>query len=173
VLADRKILQLIINDDASTEVERTEAKRVLGEMTAKTPPSPRRGRNSSVPQTQEDIDNDIESSFRHDSQLTTQDRIEIVRGLEPSTQAVLAAFGSSVLWLFENNLAEIALLIDLHGKTQSDFVRAKAIKTIQWIADYSTVPAAKLQAQEFLHQLTDAKLPTATNEAGPPHRAGR
>lgn len=40
MLANRKLLQLIINDDASTEVERTEAKRALGELTAEqsTPP---------------------------------------------------------------------------------------------------------------------------------------
>jgi hypothetical protein len=40
VLADRKILQLIIDDDASTDVERTEAKKALGELTAAQSPSP-------------------------------------------------------------------------------------------------------------------------------------
>jgi hypothetical protein len=153
MLANRKILQLIVNDPASTEIERTEAKRALGELTTdQSPPAPRRGCNASVPQTQEDIDNDIESSFRHDSQLTTQDRIEVERAFEPSTQAILAAFGSSLLWLFQNNAEELRILIELHGETQSDFVRAKTIKTIQWIADYSTVAAAKLQAHAFIRE---------------------
>jgi hypothetical protein len=66
MLANRKILQLIINDDASTEVERAEAKRALAEMTvAQSPPSPRRrGRNSNTPQSQEDTDSDVENWYR-------------------------------------------------------------------------------------------------------------
>jgi hypothetical protein len=154
MLANRKILRVIIDDPASTDVERTEAKRALAELTTaqSTPPSPRRGRNANTPQSQEDIDNDIESSFRYDSQLTAQDRIEIERGFDAPTQAILAAFGSSVLWLFGNNLAEIQLLIDLHGRTRSDIVRKKAVETIKWIADYSPTEA-KIKAQQFLDQL--------------------
>jgi hypothetical protein len=148
----KDLLQQIADDERRPVNEREAARRELAAPVAQsTPPSlRRRGRNSSVPQTQEDIDNDIESSFRYDSQLTTQDKIDIQRGYEPSTQAILAAFGSSVLWLFGNNLAEIALLIDLHGKTQSDFVREKTIKTIRWIADYSPIEMATIQAQQFL-----------------------
>jgi hypothetical protein len=144
----KTILQAIADDVRRVPHERAAARRELAGPVAQSPPSPRRrGRNANTPQSQEDIDSDLESSFRYDSQLTTQDRIEIERGFEPSTQAILAAFGSSLLWLFQNNAEELRILIDLHGKTQSDFVRAKTIKTIRWIADYSDVPAAKLQAQ--------------------------
>src|SRR5580692_7008180 len=84
MLANRKILQLIINDDASTEVERAEAKRALAEMTvAQSPPSPRRrGRNANTPQSQEDKDSDVENWYRRDlrdSGLTCSDRQEISR----------------------------------------------------------------------------------------------
>jgi hypothetical protein len=102
----------------------------------------RRGRNANAPITQQDQDADIENSFRYDANLTTQDRIEIDRSLDESTRSILAAFGSSILWLFGNNTAEIQLLIDLHRKTQSDFVRAKTNTTIQWIADYSPIESA-------------------------------
>jgi hypothetical protein len=151
----RQMLQAIADDERRPVNEREAARRELAAPVAQSPsPSPhRRGRNSSVPQTQEDIDNDIESSFRYDNQLTTQDRIDIERGFDAPTQAILAAFGSSLLWLFQNNAEELRILIDLHSKTQSSFVRAKTINTIRWIADYSTVPSAKLQAQEFIHHL--------------------
>jgi hypothetical protein len=148
----KDLLQQIADDERRPVNEREAARRELAAPVAQSPPSsPRRGRNANTPQSQDDQDGDIESSFRYDSQLTTQDRIEAERGFDPPTQAILAAFGSSVLWLFQNNLAEITLLINLHGRTQSDFVREKTIKTIRWITDYSTVPSAKLQAQEFLH----------------------
>jgi hypothetical protein len=149
----RKILQHVIDDPASTEVERAEATRELNATAPSTPPSSRRGRNANVPMAQQDQDADIENSFRYDAQLTTQDRIEIDRSLDQSTRSILAAFGSSILWLFANNAAEIQLLIDLHGKTHSDFVRAKTIQTIRWIADYSPIESAKTAAQQFLNQL--------------------
>jgi hypothetical protein len=156
MLADPKILRIIINDPGSTEVERAEAKRVLGESTDPSPPSQRRrSRNANVPMTQADQDADLNSAltFRSNDGLTSSDRIEITAGMDDSTRAILAAYGSSILWLFQNNAAEIQTLIDLHARTQSDFVREKTIKTIRWIADYSPIEAAKTQAKEFLDQL--------------------
>jgi hypothetical protein len=157
VLADRKILQLIINDDASTEVERTEAKRVLGEMTAdqSTPLSPRRrGRNSNVPMSQEDLDSDIENWYRRDlldSSLTSSDRHEIFQAFDPATRTLLDAFGNRLLWLF--NDGDLQVLIDAYRKTNSAFVKEKIISTITNIAAYSPIEAAKTQAQQFLDQL--------------------
>jgi hypothetical protein len=149
--SSRQILQAIADDERRPANEREAARRELAGPVAQSPPSPRRrGRNANAPQTQEDIDNDIESSFRYDNQLTTQDKIDIQRGYEPSTQAILAAFGSSLLWLFQNNAEELRILIDLHSKTQSSFVRAKTINTIRWIADYSPNEVAKIRAQQFL-----------------------
>jgi hypothetical protein len=149
----KDLLQQIADDERRPVNEREAARRELAAPVAQSPsPSPRRGRTSSVPQTQQDIDNDIECSLRYDRQLTIQDRIEVERGFEPSTQAILAAFGSSVLWLFGNNLVEIQLLIDLHGRTRSAIVRKKAVETIKWIADYSPTEA-KIQAQQFLDQI--------------------
>ena len=155
----RTILQAIADDVRRAPHEREAARRELAGPIAQSPAaSPRRhGRNSNVPQTQADIDADIESSFRYDNQLTTQDKIEIEREFDAPTQAILAAFGSSLLWLFQNNAEELRILIDLHGKTQSDFVGEKTIKTIRWIADFSPNEAAKAQATQFLHQLDQEK----------------
>jgi hypothetical protein len=153
VLADRKILQLIINDDASTDVERTEAKRALGELTvASPPPAPRRGRNANVPQTQEDIDSDVENWYRRDlsdSGLTCSDRQEIFQTFDPSTQRLLDAFSNRLLGLFD--AADPQVLIDAYRKTNSAFVKDKVIETIPHIATYS--PIDKTQAQQFVDQL--------------------
>jgi hypothetical protein len=156
-----KILRHVIDDPASTEVERAEATRELNATDQSAPSSPRRGgRNANVPMSQQDQDSDIENSFRYAANLTTQDRIEIVRSLDESTRAILAAFGSSILWLFADNAAEIQLLIDLHGRTHSDFVRAKTIQTIRWIADYSPIESAKTAARQFLNQLDSTERTT-------------
>jgi hypothetical protein len=155
----RQMLQAIADDERRPANEREAARRELAGPVAQSPPSsPRRRRNSNVPQTQADIDADIESSFRYDSQLTAQDRIEIERGFDTPTQAILAAFGSSLLWLFQNNAEELRILIALHSKTQSSFVRAKTINTIRWIADYSLNEVAKIQAQRFLNQIDQGEL---------------
>jgi hypothetical protein len=149
----RELLQQIADDERRPAHERDAARRATA--TADQPTrSPRgHGRDANAPMTQADQDADIENSLRYDHQLTTQDRIEIERGLDPPTQAILAAFGSSLLWLFGSNSAEIQLLIDLHRRTHSDIVRKKASETIRWIADYSPIDSAKIEAQQFLTQL--------------------
>jgi hypothetical protein len=156
----RKIrLQQIIDDPASTDQERSEATCALCELNSDQPaPSlpGRHGRNANVPQTQADQDVDIESWYQRvllDSNLTSSDRRDIFQGCDSSTQAIVEAFTNHLLWLFGNNDAEIHLLIDLHRRTQSDFVRSRVISTIRDIATYSTVPAAREQASEFLNQL--------------------
>jgi hypothetical protein len=149
-----KILQQIVNDATSTSVERTEARLALAELNGdSSKPSRRYGRNSNVPQSQADIDCDIETHFRnlYDDRLDAQAQIEM--DLSESTRAILDAFGSSLLWLFGNNAAETHILIDLHGKTQSDFVREKTLSTIRWIAGHSTIDDARQNATEFLNQL--------------------
>src|SRR5580693_1330902 len=148
----RKLLQAIIDDPASTEIERTEAKRALGEMTvASTPPSPRRGRNSNVPQTQEDKDSDVENWYRRDLRdngLTGSDRHEIFQGFDISTQRLLDVFTYRLLGLF--NAADPQVLIDAYRQTKSEFVKAKVIETIQHIAAYSTIQGSRDQASQFL-----------------------
>jgi hypothetical protein len=154
MLADPKILRLIIADPGSTDVERSEAQRVLGADPSK-PSSRRRGRHSNVPQTQADQDQDITTAITFRPTDTASDRIEIEAGMDESTRAILAAFGSALLWLFDNNAAEIQLLIDLHGRTQSDLVRLKTLQTIRWIAHYSPNEAAKNHAQQFIQDQPD------------------
>jgi hypothetical protein len=154
MLVNRKILQLIVNDPASTEVERTEARRALSELTTdqSTPQSPRRGRNSHVAQTQEDKDSDVENWYRRDlldSSLTCSDRRDIFQGFDESTQRLLDAFSNRLLGLFA--AADPQVLIDAYRKTKSEFVKAKVIETIRHIAAYS--PIDKTQAQQFIDQL--------------------
>ena len=149
----RKILQLIIDDPGSTDQERSEAKRALAELTTdQSPPaSPhRRGRN--VPQTQEDIDSDVELWYRRDlrdSSLTSSDRREIFQGYDLSTQKLLDVFSNRLLGLF--NTTDPQVLIDAYRTTKSAFVKAKVIETIRHIATYS--PLDKTQAQQFLDQI--------------------
>lgn len=148
---DKKlILQQIADDVRRPDNEREAARR---ELLPPAQASPRRGRNSNTPQTQQDQDADIENSFRCNDRLTTRDRIEIERSLDESTQQILRALGNRILWLFSDNLSEVELMISLHRRTQSDFVRGKALEAIQHIASYSTIQAAKSQAQEFLCEL--------------------
>jgi hypothetical protein len=165
----KEMLQQIADDERRPTRERDAARRELETAAQPAPTSPRRhGRSSNVPITQADQDSDIERDYRllHDGQLTTQDQIDFRRGLDESTQAILGSFASPVLDLFANNDAEIVLLIDLHGRTQSHFVRAKAMQTIGWIADYSPIESAKMKAQEFLTQL-DRKEQNEQPPAGP------
>jgi hypothetical protein len=152
MLADPKILRLIIADPGSTDVERSEAQRVLGESADPSKPT-RRGRNSGIPMSQQDQDADLITALTFRPSDTSSDRIEIEAGMDESTRAILGAFGSALLWLFDDNPAEIQTLIDLHGRTHSNFVRAKATETIRWIADYSPIEAAKTQAREFIQKL--------------------
>jgi hypothetical protein len=154
----QQLLQQIANDERRPTQEREAARRELGTSYSKPHPY-RRGRNANVPPTQVDIDSDIELSYRHlhDPALTSRDRLEIEQGLEESTQAIISAFGSRLIWLFGNNAEELRILMELYGKTQSDFVRDKAAKTIKWIADWSPDSAIKLQAQQYLTQLDTTK----------------
>jgi hypothetical protein len=133
----RALLQQIADDERRPAHERDAARRATATADQPTPSPRRHGRNADAPMAQGDQDADIENSLRRDHQLTTQDRIEIERGLDPPTQAILAAFGSSLLWLFGNNSADIELLIELHRRTHSDIVRKKTAETIRWIGDYS------------------------------------
>lgn len=122
----KMILQHIADDVRRPENEREAARRELS-APGQPAPSHRRGRNANVPQTQQDQDADIETSFRYDNQLTTRDRIEIERGLDEATQQILRAFANRILWLFADNMAEIELMISLYQRTQSNFVRGKAL----------------------------------------------
>jgi len=152
----RTILQMIADDETRPPQEREEARRAIAELNVdQSPPSRLLGRNANAPQSQADVDSDIESHFRnfHDPRLDGQGRREIEQCLSELTRAILAAFGNSLLWLFTNNDAEIKILIDLHRRTQSDFVREKTARTIRWIADYSPLASAKAEAQQFLTQL--------------------
>jgi hypothetical protein len=100
-------------------------------------PSPRRGRNSNVPQTQEDKDSDVETWYRdlRDSGLTSSDRREIFQGFDPSTQLLLNAISNRLLGLFD--AADPQVLIDADRKIKSAFVRGKVIETIRHIETYS------------------------------------
>ena len=165
----RKILRLIIDDPASTDVERAEAELELNALTGDQsgPPSRRLGRNANVPQTQADQDADIENWLRRDlldSNLTTSGLHEIFHGFDSSTQGILDAFANNLFGLFPDNLAEIQLLIDLHRRTQSDFVREKATQTIHCIADFSPIESAKTEAQQFLNQLGSTADTKGNNE---------
>jgi hypothetical protein len=161
MLANRsKILQLIADDPASTHIERTEAMRVLGEMTGQPARSHRRGRNANVPLTQADIDSDLEQAltFRNNDGLTTGDQIEIEHGYDPATKRILdAILDNIVLWLFSANETDVPVLIDIIGKTGSSLVKEKAMSALRLIAQRSPIESAKLAAQTFLDQLDQEK----------------
>jgi hypothetical protein len=152
----RRILQSIADDERRPTHERDAARRELG---ADQPQSPRRrGRNSDAPITQADRDADIENWYHRDlldKNLTSSDRNEIFNGFDSSTQAILDAFGSNILWLFTNNEAEVPVLIEAVTNTTSEFIRAKALSTLRAIGNYSNVETAKAQASEFLLQFKE------------------
>jgi hypothetical protein len=153
MLADPKILRLIVNDPASTEVERTEALRALDDLKVKQSPH-RRGRNSNVPMTQADQDSDLTAALtihRNDG-LTSLDRLEIHRSLDESTRAILGAIrNNSLLWIFTNNQADVPILIDCVNRTGSSIVKAKALEALQLIAQRSPIDDARQQAKDFLN----------------------
>jgi hypothetical protein len=94
--SQKMILQSIANDERRPMNEREAARRELAGPVAQSPPSPRRrGRNSTVPQTQEDKDSDVENCFQRDlrdSSSTSSDRREIFLGFDLSTQKLLDVF---------------------------------------------------------------------------------
>jgi hypothetical protein len=170
--ANPKLLQLIIDDPNSTNIERTQAKLALGALTTAPKPAPlakyHRRRNANAPLTQDDQDADIEAHYRfiHDAALTARDRCEIEQGLDDSTQAILSAFGNRILWLLGDHAAEIELMIGLYQRTGSDFVKNKALEVIRHIAKNSTIDSAKMQAQRFLSEFnlaTTSPIPERNN----------
>jgi hypothetical protein len=151
--SQKMILQQIADDERRPVNERQAARRELAAPVAQsTPLSPRcRGRNSGVPQTQEDKDSDVENWYQRDlrdGSLTSSDRREIFLGFDPSTQRLLDAFSNRLLGLFSASDTEV--LIGAYGKTMSEFVKAKVIETVRHIATYSP---NKTQAQQFIDQL--------------------
>jgi len=152
----KAILQMIADDETRPPQEREEARRAIAELNVDQSPSPRRlGRNANAPQSQADVDSDIQNHFRnlHDPRLDGQGRREIELDLSESMRAILGAFGNRLLWLFHDNAAELPLMMDLYQRTQSEFVKAKALEVITHIAKYSTISAARQQASEFLNQV--------------------
>ena len=80
------------------------------------------------------------------------------RSLDESTRAILAAIGNNILlWLFNNNLADVPVLIDCVNRTGSDLVKQKALEALCLIAARSPIEAAKVQAHAFLNQLDTKK----------------
>ena len=146
-----ELLQQIANDERRPQKEREAACREL----AAGGQAPRRRRRNSAPITQDDRDADIENWYHRDlldKNLTSTDRNEIFNGFDPSTQAILDAFGSNILWLFTNNEAEVPVLIEAAKNTKSDFIRSKALMTLGAIARNSTIETAKAAATDFLTQ---------------------
>jgi hypothetical protein len=149
----RRLLQLIIDDPASTTVERSEAMRALGEMTGQPAPSHRRGRNSNTPMSQADEDADIEQAltYRANDGLTSMDRREIEATFDPVTRQCLDAIGDNMLLqLFTNNVEDVPLLRSLVQRTGSSLARTKALDTLRLIAARSPVESARTAAQEFI-----------------------
>jgi hypothetical protein len=151
----KDLLQQIADDEHRPANEREAARRELAAPAAdQSPPSSprRRGRNSNAPQTQEDLDSDVENWFQRDlrdSSLTCSDRHAIFQGFDLWTQRLLDAFSNRLLGLF--SATDPQVLIDACSKTKSEFVKDKVIETIRHIAAYS--PIDKTQAQQFLDQI--------------------
>lgn len=156
MLANQKLLQQIVNDPASTDVERTEAMRVLGEMNASQPsPSHRRGRNANAPMSQADEDADLEMALtsRPNDGLTSTDIREIEAAFDPLTRQCLGAIANnSLLHLFTNNTAEVPILISLVQRTGSVLAKTKALDALRLISQKSPIESAKTAAQEFIAQ---------------------
>jgi hypothetical protein len=154
----RELLQAIANDEHRPMREREAARRELANPAdqPKVQSPCRHRRNANTPMSQADEDGDLEQAltFNPNDGLTTQDRIEIQRGLPESSQLILNAIGNNcLLWLFTNNVADVPVLIDCVNRTGSSLVKAKALDTLHLISRHSPIESAKLQAQEFLNQL--------------------
>jgi hypothetical protein len=148
---------MIADDERRPPQERAEAQRAIAELNVQSPSSSRRhGRNSNVPQSQADIDADLEQAliFHPNDSLTMMDQIQIERGLPESTKSILDAIGDNcLLWLWTNNATDVPVLIDCVSRTGSELVKGKALDAIRVISQHSTIPAAREQASEFLTQL--------------------
>ena len=112
-------LRLIIDDPASTEQERYEATRALQELSSDQPQSPRRpGRNSNIPPTQDDQDDDLLAAlnFRRTDGFTASDYCDLCRSFDQLTNDCIDAIGNTqLLWIWKPNDAQ--LMIDLHAPT--------------------------------------------------------
>jgi hypothetical protein len=156
--SQRIILQSIADDARRPDSEREAARRELSPQAQVA--SPKRGRNSNAPMSQADTDSDLERelTFRSNDGLTTQNRIEITRGLDPATLQILDAIQNNILlWLFTSNSTDVPVLIDIIGKTGSSLVKEKAMSALRLIAQRSPIESAKLAAQTFLDQLDQEK----------------
>jgi hypothetical protein len=155
----RRLLQLIIDDPASTTVERTEAIKAL-EQNGAPAPSHRRGRNSNAPMSQADEDADLEMALtsRPNDGLTSTDIREIEAAFDPLTRQCLDAIANnSLLHLFTNNAAEVPLLISLVQRTGSSLAKTKALDALRLISQKSPIETAKIAAKTFLTQLDQEK----------------
>jgi hypothetical protein len=70
---------------------------------------------------------------------------------------VPANLTTEILGSGQVNAGDVPKLIDLVGRTQSDFVRGKCLAVLQLIADFSPIESVKTEAQEFLKQLNEEK----------------
>jgi hypothetical protein len=70
---------------------------------------------------------------------------------------VPANLTTEILGSGQVNAGDVPKLIDLVGRTQSDFVRGKCLAVLQLIADYSPIESVNTVAQEFLSQLDHQK----------------
>src|SRR5271156_3575209 len=175
----RRLLQQIIDDPASTTIERTEAMRVLGE-TGQPAPSHRRGRNANVHQSQADEEADIEQAltYRANDGLTSMYLREIEATFDPVTRQCLDAIGDNMLLqLFTNNVEDVPLLRSLVQRTGSSLARTKALDTLRLIAARSPIESARTAAQEFItkekHDRTRPENRTNPGTAGPVSREAR
>jgi hypothetical protein len=148
----RQILQSIADDERRPESERDAACRELAaDQQQPAQPSRRRGRHGNVPPTQNDQDDDLLAAFNFhvNNGLTIGDYIELCRCFDQATNDCLDAFTHPLLLsIWKPNDAQ--LMIDLHGRTKSEDIRARCRDVIQHIAAYSPIELAKTKAQEFL-----------------------
>jgi hypothetical protein len=95
----RELLLQIADDERRPAHERDAARRATATADQPTPSTRRHGRNANAPQTQDDIDADLDQAltFRPTDGLTTQDRIAIQKKLPESTRAILDAISSNCL----------------------------------------------------------------------------
>jgi hypothetical protein len=141
----RQILQTIADDKRRP----AHARRELG---ADQPQSPRRrGRTTNAPATQDDQDSDLLAAlnFRRNDGLTASDYCELCRSFDQITNDCLDAIGHTLLLSIWKD-TDAQLMIDLHVRTNSPIIRSRCHAVIEHIAAYSSIDAAKLQAQEFL-----------------------
>jgi len=151
----RQILQSIADDERRPVHEREAARRELSADQPQSPQLPsRRGRNSSVPPSQDDQDSDLLAAlnFRRNDGLTISDYCELCRGFDQLTNDCLRAMSHPLLFSIWH-ADDAQLMIDLHGRTNSSIIRSRCRAVIEHVAVYSTIETAKLQAQSFL-QLT-------------------